>query len=173
MNVLHETKWVKLKESQNGFQFLERNGVNSIAILLIQKTNSLGWQALIRHQPLIALSEVNDEVLDGCPITGSIDSDSKNYFDVAIKEAFEEAGYVLKQKDLVFLGTYIVGTQTNEECYMFVADVTDKTPTSDGEGDGTYFEAKSFNRWESFENLKDYKYAACPIMYYKIKNLLG
>ncbi len=43
----------------------------------------------------------------------------------AVREVKEEAGYTV---DLLPLGRYISGTQTNEICYLFYADVTGLEP---------------------------------------------
>ncbi len=157
--ILYNTKWVKLKESKSGFQFLERKGVNSIAVLLLKIENNELF-GLVRKQPLCALSTKDkDQILGNCPITGSIDMVGEEFESpetCAIREVEEEAGYKISK--IHDLGTYIVGTQTNEKCHCYISDVTgmaNDTPMGDGSED----EAMSYNVWVPFKDILSENYS--------------
>ena len=170
--ILFKTKWISVLETENGFQYLERKGTNSVAIILIRynsENSGNWWKCLVRWQPL-PLDNTSDQTLFPCPITGSID-EGEDPKDCAIREVEEETGIVIHdRKDIWEIGNYIVGTQTNETVFMFMAFLEDGLPEKvRGKGDGTFFENISENEWRDFEELKDYKYSACQIMYYKIK----
>lgn len=169
--VLYITKWVSLKESSTGFQFLERKGKDSVAILLFKVENNELY-CLIRKQPLCALLDgVKDHVLGNCPITGSIEQD-ENYKITAIREVEEESGYILNIDKLVDIGFYIVGTQTNEKCFIYIADVTglkNKIP----EGDGSLDESVSYNEWVKFKDIKNESYSGLAIIYLRFIQALN
>jgi 8-oxo-dGTP diphosphatase len=152
---IFETKWIKLKETERGFQFLERRGVDSIAILLVRLNEGGFIEALIRKQPLWVNG--TDDDLFACPITGSIEEE-ETARESAIREAFEEAGYVVDNSEVLDLGSYISATMMNETVHMFVADVTGKEnvpPT----GDGGYHESISHNDWEGWDSVMTAEFA--------------
>jgi 8-oxo-dGTP diphosphatase len=166
--ILFQSKWVSLKETQKGFQYLERKGINSVAVFLLRripKSESIPFEVLIRFQPL-PVDNSFDQQLFPCPITGSID-DGEKVEESAIREAYEEAGYIIKN-DMHYLGRYFVGTQTNEKVFMFYADVTD-LKLSKPKNDGTYHESISKNEWKKFEFLKTCEYSACQLGFYLLK----
>jgi 8-oxo-dGTP pyrophosphatase MutT (NUDIX family) len=126
--VLFSTPWITVKETPDGFQFLERKGKDSVAIFLFRRNNVVinKYEVLIRQQRLcIDNPGVGQEPnLYPCPITGGIDA-NENPEEAAVREVLEESGFSAK---VLPLGRYIVGTQTNEICYLFYADVTGQTP---------------------------------------------
>lgn len=81
---------------------------------------------------------------------------------------YEESGFSV---DVVSLGKYIVGTQTNEICYMYYADVSN-IEQEIAQQDGSYFESISKNEWYPLEYLNQCEYAACQIGYFRLKNIL-
>lgn len=140
--VVYGNNWVKVKESEDKFFYLERKGKNSIAILLY---NDKG-EVLVRFQPMCAVEKDGPSTnrLAPCPITGSID-DGEDYLETAIREAEEEAGY--KVRDYIeSTGDYIVSTQCNEICYTYIANVSSLT-FDEPKGDGGYHESISYNKW--------------------------
>ncbi len=173
--ILFSTNWVTVKETAKGFQFLERKGKDSVAVFLVRKSkiNKPNWEVLIRWQPLcIDNPDINPHIdeelrLYPCPITGAID-EGESPEEAAIREVQEEAGFSVQLQPL---GKYIVGTQTNEICYMYCGDVTDIEPEIPLQ-DGSYFESISKNDWHPFEYLSQCEYAACQIGYFRMRNLL-
>jgi 8-oxo-dGTP diphosphatase len=169
---IFRTKWVSVKETARGFHYLERLGRDSVAVFLLrsQNTDPKQYEILIRHQPLCIDNVEIDGVLNlyPCPITGAID-EGESPEAAAIREVYEETGFTVQ---LLPLGKYIVGTQTNETCYMYYADVTDITPAKPQQ-DGTYFESISKNEWHPFKYLKQCDYASSQLGYFKLKEIIN
>lgn len=168
---IFSTDWISVKETNRGFHYLERKGRDSVAIFLVRKSNFNrgGYEALIRQQPLcIDVPDINEEHrVYPCPITGGID-EGELPEEAAVREVYEESGFSVQ---VLPLGKYIVGTQTNEICYMYYADVTDREPEV-AQQDGTYFESISKNEWYPLDYLNQCDYAACQIGYFRLINIL-
>lgn len=165
---IFQTDWIAVKESPRGFQYLERKGKDSIAVFLLRKlrTNPLQYEVLIRQQHLC----IDNREVDGkftlfpCPITGALEEGELPEA-AAQRETYEEAGYRVQ---LIPFGKYIVGTQVNEICYLYYADVTGIEPDV-AQQDGTYMESIGQNEWHPFEYLKKCEYSACQIGYMKLQ----
>ncbi|NEQ65299.1 MAG: NUDIX domain-containing protein [Symploca sp. SIO2D2] len=170
-NILFSTCWITVKETPQGFHYLERKGRDSVGIFLLRKsnTNSSGYEVLIRQQPLCIQSVAIHETLKlyPCPITGGIEP-GESPEEAAVREVHEESGFSVS---VLPLGKYIVGTQTNEICYLYYADVTDIKPEV-AQQDGSYFEAISKNEWHPLEYLYSCDYGACQIGYFKLKDII-
>ncbi|WP_009543106.1 NUDIX hydrolase [Crocosphaera subtropica] len=169
--IIFGSDWVTVKETARGFQYLERKGKDSVAVFLLRrkKLNSQAYEVMIRQQPLcIDNHELHGKLkLYPCPITGGIDQ-GETPEQAAIREVEEESGFSVQ---VLPLGRYIVGTQTNEICYLYYADVTKLEP-EEAKQDGTYFELISKNEWHDFEYLSQCDYSACQIGYFRLKNVL-
>jgi 8-oxo-dGTP diphosphatase len=169
--IIFQEKWIAVKQTPRGFQYLERKGKDSIAVFLLRQSGSHlePYEILIRQQPLcVDNSEINGLLrLFPCPITGAID-EGESPEDCANREVYEEAGYEVQ---VLPLGNYMVGTQTNEVCYLYYADVTDQEPGEPPQ-DGSYHESISRNEWHPFEYLKTCDYSACQIGYFKLREIL-
>lgn len=172
--VMFQTAWITLRESSKGFHYSERKGKDSIGVFLIRQSapskDKAAYEVLIRQQPLcIDNTEINGSLrLYPCPITGAIDA-GESPLEAAVREVYEEAGYGAQ---VLPLGQYIVGTQTNEICYLFYADVTNIQPDHAPQ-DGSYFESISRNEWHPLEYLRQCDYAGCQIGYFKLRELLA
>ncbi|KAM3089636.1 NUDIX domain-containing protein [Phormidesmis sp. 146-35] len=170
-HIIFQTEWITVKESPQGFQYLERKGKNSVAVFLLRKssTHRSQYEVLIREQHLcINNQEVNGELpLFPCPITGALEEGESPEV-AAVRETYEETGY---RVELLPFGKYIVGTQVNEICYLYYADVTNITP-SIAQQDGTYLESIGKNEWYSFEYLQECDYSACQIGYFRLREIL-
>jgi ADP-ribose pyrophosphatase YjhB (NUDIX family) len=168
---IFNTDWIAIKETDRGYHYLERKGRDSVAIFLVRRSNLNrgGYEVMIRQQPLcIDIPDINEEHrLYPCPITGGIDEGELPQ-EAAGREVYEEAGFSVQ---VLSLGKYIVGTQTNEICYMYYADVTGIEPEVAPQ-DGSYFEAISKNEWHPLDYLNQCDYAACQIGYFRLKNIL-
>ena len=189
--IIFDNPWLKVKQSPHGFVFAERKGKDSIAVLLYRRRMNFPGRGnmifrpnlcefLVRHQPLAVK---NAETLDDkmplfqCPITGTIEDDpSQNravtLFETVLNEAQEEAGYDLSNSLIEPCGKYYAGTQCNETVHMFLVDVTGVTPTKI-EGDGSYFEGVSFNKWETFDSIEKVNYSGLIILLQKLKDRLN
>jgi 8-oxo-dGTP pyrophosphatase MutT (NUDIX family) len=168
--IIFQTQWLAVRESPRGFQYLERKGKDSIAVFLIRHAEDHNsWEVLVRYQHLC----VDNREVDGqfnlfpCPVTGAIDG-GESPEAAAVRETYEETGY---QPSLTDLGQYIVGTQTNEVCYLYYADVSGQEP-SEAPQDGTFLESIAHNQWHPFEDLKTFDYVACQLGYYRLRERL-
>jgi 8-oxo-dGTP pyrophosphatase MutT (NUDIX family) len=167
--IIFSTEHIAIKETARGFHYLERLGKDSVAIFLVKKdeSDSSKYEVLIRMQPL----PQNNSEIDGkqqlyaCPFTGRIEPGEAPE-QAAIRETLEESGYATQ---VISLGKYFVGTQTNETCYLYYADVTEIEPQTALQ-DGTYFESISKNEWHPLEYLSECDYVACQLGYFKLKN---
>ncbi len=169
--IIFSTPWISVKKTAAGFYYLERKGRDSVAVFLVRKSsaNRGEFEVLIRWQPLcIDIPDINEEHrLYPCPITGAID-EGESPEGAAVREVLEEAGFSVQLQPL---GRYIVGTQTNEICYLYWADVTGTEPEI-AQQDGSYFESISKNEWHPLDYLSQCEYAACQIGYFRLRNLL-
>ena len=171
VKILFSTQWIVVKETAKGFHYLERKGRDSIAVFLLRKSDAdqPGYEVLIRQQPLcLDNPDIDKELkLYPCPITGGIDT-SETPEEAAVREVQEESGFSVQ---VLPLGRYIVGTQTNEICHLYYADVTGQAPGS-AEQDGSYFEAISRNEWHPLSYLRRCDYGACQIGYFRLREAL-
>ncbi|MBW4506700.1 MAG: NUDIX domain-containing protein [Scytonematopsis contorta HA4267-MV1] len=169
---IFNNEWVTVKVTSRRFYYLERKGKDSIAVFLLRKNevNPTEYEVLIRQQPLcIDNTEINEDLkLFPCPITGALDEGELPEA-AAVREVYEESGFSVK---VFLLGKYIVGTQTNEICYMYYADVTGVEPDIALQ-DGTYHESISKNEWHPFEYLKHCDFSACQIGYFKLQSIIS
>lgn len=170
VKTIFTTDWIAVKETARGYHYLERKGRDSIAIFLVRKSkvNRQEYEVLIRQQYLcIDNPNINEEQrLYPCPITGGID-EGESVEEAAAREVYEESGFSVQ---VLPLGKYIVGTQTNEVCYMYYADVTGIEPEV-AQQDGTYFESISKNEWHPLDYLNQCDYAACQIGYFRLRDI--
>jgi len=168
--VIFRTQWIVVKESPRGFQYLERQGKDSVAVFLLRKMgeNLEQYEVLIRQQHLcIENREVDGKFkLFPCPVTGALE-EGESPEAAAQREVYEETGY---QVQVSPLGQYIVSTQVNEICYLYYADVTNMEPDV-AEQDGTYMESIAHNEWHPFEYLQTCDYSACQIGYFKLQKM--
>lgn len=169
--VIFSTQWIVVKESPRGFQYLERKGKDSVAVFLLRKPDEQlkQYEVLIRQQHLC----IDNREIEGkfqlfpCPVTGALDEEESPEF-AAQREVYEETGYKVQVSPL---GQYIVGTQVNEICYLYYADVTGMEPEV-AQQDGTYMESIGKNEWHPFEYLESCDYSACQIGYLKLQEIL-
>jgi 8-oxo-dGTP pyrophosphatase MutT (NUDIX family) len=166
--IIFQTQWIAVKESLRGFQYLERKGKDSVAVFLLRRcrVNLQQYEVLIRQQHLCLDNwEVDGTLaLFPCPITGALE-EGESPEAAAMRETYEESGYRVQVQSF---GKYIVGTQVNEICYLYYADVTGIEPDA-AQQDGTYLESIGRNEWHPFEYLKDCDYVACQIGYFKLQ----
>lgn len=169
--IIFQTSWIAIKESLRGFQYLERKGKDSVAVFLLRQSgvDPQQYEVLIRQQHLC----IDNREVDGrfrlfpCPVTGALEEGESSEA-AAGREVYEETGYRVQVSPL---GQYIVGTQVNEICYLYYANVTRMQPDV-AQQDGTYMETIGKNEWHPFEYLEACEYSACQIGYLKLRKIL-
>lgn len=163
--------WLQVIETPRKFYYARRKNKNSVAVFLIRHNVKTGWEVLVRFQPLpIHNADLdNNQQLFACPVTGSLDNPGEPPDDCAKREVLEETGYEVTS---TLLGSYYVGTQTDETVYMYWANVSGLRPNIP-QNNGTYFEAISKNEWKPLHYLNECSYSACQIGYLKLCQLLG
>lgn len=169
--VIFSTRWITVKESPRGFQYLERKGKDSVAVFLLRNSGGEPEQCevLIRKQHLC----IDNREIDGkfrlfpCPVTGALE-DGELPEATAQREVYEETGYRVEASPM---GQYIVGTQVNEICYLYYADVTNMKPDVPQQN-GTYLESIAQNEWHPFKYLESCDFSACQIGYLKLRKIL-
>lgn len=169
--VIFSTPWIAVKQAPRGFQYLERKGKDSVAVFLLRRSseNLEKYEVLIRQQHLC----IDNREIDGkfrlfpCPVTGALEEGELPEA-AAKREVYEETGYRVQASPL---GQYIVGTQVNEICYLYYANVTNMTPDV-AQQDGTYMESIGKNEWHPFEYLESCDFSACQIGYLKLQKML-
>jgi 8-oxo-dGTP diphosphatase len=168
--VIFHTQWIAVRESPRGFQYLERKGKDSVAVFLLSRSSlhPERYEVLIRQQHLcIDNREADGFKLFPCPVTGALEAGELPEA-AAQREVYEETGYRVQVSPL---GQYIVGTQVNEICYLYYADVTGIKPDV-AQQDGTYMESIAQNEWHPLEYLESCDYSACQIGYLKLQKVL-
>ena len=169
--IIFQVKWIAVKESSRGFQYLERKGKDLVAVFLLRKSsdNVRQHDVLIRQQPLCLDNTETDGIpkLFPCPITGAFDT-RELPFSAAVREVYEDSGCVIQ---VLPMDKYIVGTQINNTCSLYGTNATAMKP-DEVQQDGAYHESISINEWHPFEYLATCDYSACHNQYYRMQGIL-
>lgn len=101
-------------------------------------------------------------------LTGSLESENieiKNVFNKAIEEIREESGYIVEEKDLIYLGHSYISKKSDGIVFLFAVDLTG---FDDGEelGDGTHLESLSESFWSS--DIDSSEDSLTYVLYYKL-----
>lgn len=102
-------------------------------------------------------------------ITGGIEP-NMSIKELVIKELKEEAGYLVKETDLIPLGTCKGTKSTDTTYYLYAVNLKNNSKNKNAIGDGTYFESLAECVWTD-----DISPAADPLvytLYYKLKKYL-
>ncbi|WP_155524044.1 hypothetical protein [Nodosilinea nodulosa] len=154
MKILFSTPRISIinADEVHPYHFAQRLGRDSIAVLPYRYNRSRGGavEVLVRKQ---AMPQFPGSPLQLSPITGSLDNPDLNKQDIAIVELWEEAGYKADRSTMISIGSYIVGTQTDEVCYCFAVNLTNSEQYT-APGDGTHYESLASNEWVSFGDAK-------------------
>lgn len=114
---LTDNKFLNIKEVKdpdnhvNGYQFAERRGTDSVAFICYDAKRD---RVLVNkeYKPPV------DEFIIGA-FGGSLDKDASKVA-VVVAETKEEAGFVVTQEDVRWVGRSFVSTQMNQYCYLYV-----------------------------------------------------
>ncbi|MEE3928310.1 NUDIX domain-containing protein [Mycoplasmopsis ciconiae] len=151
--LLFQTKWLSLYETNKGFIYAERKGVDSIAFLAFKKENG-EYLFHLRYQLYPNLKHLNNEYkfYPSC-ITGTIEA-NETPIQTVIKEAFEEGGFKISQQNIISYTPYLATTQSNEIVHVYLGLIDSSVECCEAQGDGSYFEKISFNKWVNIQELQ-------------------
>jgi ADP-ribose pyrophosphatase YjhB (NUDIX family) len=142
-------KLINPEKGIDGYEFLHEDRCNGfiVSILPYRVVDNLEgrdspYDFLLRHE-LTPCWDTDFNIYSS--ITGGVD-----YMHTAIqtakKELEEEAGYIVEETDLVFLGSSY-GTKSSDTIYLyFTVDLTNKEGYK-AKGDGSYLESKATCLW--------------------------
>ena len=105
----------------NGYQFAERKGVDSVAFICYDGSR-LDDKFLINKE----FTPPNGEFMYRA-FGGSIDK-NKTKEEIVKDEVLEEAGYDIDVAMITYYGMCFVSTQMNQNCYLYMVDVTGLKP---------------------------------------------
>jgi hypothetical protein len=132
---LYTGKFLSIHRTQEGYEYAERKGKDSVAFLLYDSSNNtVGYRN--EYKPPVATWVLG-------AFGGSIDK-QKSPVDIVIDEVAEEAMYNVSPKDVKYLGKYLVSTQMNQWCMLYAVDVTNN--------EGDYYSEQSFDVLESLSD---------------------
>ena len=142
-------KVVDKEKNVNGYLFAERLGVDSVAFVCYD------W-----HRDIYLVNNeykppIDDFVLGA--FGGSIDKDASKV-QIVVDEVREEAGFDIFAEDVEYIGKYLVSTQMNQYCYLYVAHVS-KDEQLERRPENA-IEAMAETKWisgDDFLNLNDWK----------------
>ena len=123
---LTDRKWMNLflvtddVKGVKGFEYAERFRKDSVAFIGFDNDTE---KFLLTKEYL----PPTDEFLARA-FGGSLDK-SVGMEEIVVLEAKEEAGYTITVDDVTFVGKSFVSSMMNQYCYLFIVDLTGKTPT--------------------------------------------
>lgn len=139
--ILYTTPFLSLIERDGWYYFAQIPGSAGGVVILLYRQH--------RDKPILGRYEICPAHLDTVPtltaIAGGIE-DGDTPLETAVKESYEEAGYVLAASDFVDLGSCRLSTNQDTIVYLFASDVTGKG-RGDAPGDGTKGEEGAYCDW--------------------------
>jgi len=73
----------------------------------------------------------------------------------AVRELWEESGYLVADSALISLGRSFASKSSDTVYHLYTVELGDRDPTGDGCGDGSELEAKATCRWVGRDELLD------------------
>ena len=141
MKILHDNKWIQLREiDEYVYSHEKRCGGAIVAVLPFKVVgNTFHYLARMEATPC----HQNDEI-KFTSITGGVDNgDIKG---TVINELKEEAGVVATEDELIDLGFVYPSKSQDTKVYLFAINVTDKE-IGEALGDGSRHEANAYVEW--------------------------
>lgn len=142
---LCHNQWISLNETECGYVFSrnERSNGAIVAFLIIDKDRPFDVLGRYENTPC------HFDGISLCSFTGGVENNHPSY--TAVKEVLEEAGYVIEKTDLIDLGTVRYSKSSDTIVYLYLVDVTGKTPT-EIKGDGSKGEEGAYTKWINFRD---------------------
>jgi 8-oxo-dGTP pyrophosphatase MutT (NUDIX family) len=153
--VLFENKWVTVKERElnNGIQWVFAhhawcNG-KGVAVLPYLTRRYNDWDINDVSYLYLARMEIcpaHSPEPKLCAVAGGMDKPGEIPVEVAVRELYEETGYIATLGDAIYLGSVYPSKGSDTEMYLFAVDVT-SLPRSKPTGDGSMIEALASTKW--------------------------
>jgi 8-oxo-dGTP pyrophosphatase MutT (NUDIX family) len=145
--VLFENQFLSVIE-RKGYFFVRSTRSQGIKVSLLpfhkeSKTSALKFLARLELCP------AHGPQLEYCSITGGL-VPGKTVEETACQETWEEAGYFVKESELISLGTVRPSKEMDTLVHLFAIDVTGKEQSTPP-GDGSTLEAIASIEWVNYE----------------------
>jgi len=152
---LFSNEWISVveKTTDNGGKYVYSQSIwcncEGIAILPYRFTANSRLEFLGRFE----ICPAHSDELELCSITGGMDKESESPVFTARRELIEESGYVVDNKNLVYLGTVRPSKSSDTTTHLFTVRLDKDFIKTDAVGDGTLGEEGSFCKWVSFDEI--------------------
>ena len=124
---------------------------------------------VINDQKFYLLRYEQAETLFTGTVKGGCDKEGESPLDCAIRELYEEAGYIARPEDMISLGTARPSKLNTTILHVFAVDVTN-LPYMAPEGDGSLNEATAYCKWV---DLNEATQAMDPMIHVSILRLMN
>lgn len=161
---IHETKWLSLRQvvaperGINGYVYShETRCQGRIVAVLPYRYTPTGRQYLVRSEVTPCWSM--EPTLSA--ITGAWEG--RDIADDAVRELWEEAGYVISHRDLIRLGKSYASKSADTIYYLYACDLTGRE-AHPAPGDGSHLEAEGSTVWLDLDALADVRDPQVAVM---------
>jgi 8-oxo-dGTP pyrophosphatase MutT (NUDIX family) len=164
VETLCDNEWLSLKkmvDPDNGingcvYSHEERCNGNIIAILPfrtidVKEHNVSELEFLVRREVCPCWDRLRQIT---CSITGGLEK-GQTPIQCALNELWEEAGYKVEEKDMIFVGNCFASKSSDTKYHLYIVNLTDKEKEGKAEGDGSSLEAKAECYWSDLSNIQD------------------
>lgn len=152
--VLFDNKWVTVieRELENGIKWTYGHhtwckGRGIVILPFRRELTKPEWNySELRYLGRVEICPSHSPNPKLCAVAGGMDVENELPAATAVRELFEETGYIAKLKDIIPLGDCRPSKGTDTQMYMFAVDVTDLekgTPS----GDGSMIEQLASTAW--------------------------
>lgn len=159
---LYHNDWLSLYEIDGYVYSHESRSDGRIVAILPFRDTPDGRQYLLRSEvtPCWDYEEPTISSITGGCEGGDTDDD-------AVRELYEEAGYIITTDQLIPLGTSYASKSSDTIYILSAVDVTDIKQT-EAPGDGSYAESKATTKWYSARELSDILDPQVATMYWRL-----
>lgn len=152
--VLFKNKWLSVVERtlDNGIKWVfgRHEWCNSagIAILPFRRVvTNPGWNySELRFLGRVEICPSHSPEPKLCAVAGGMDKEGESPVQVAVRELYEETGYIAREKDIIDLGTARPSKGLDTTMHLFAVDVTDLERV-EPPGDGGLIEQLASTKW--------------------------
>lgn len=147
MTQLYDGGWFTHNKNEAGVEFLEEKH-DGVTVLCYDFTRTDGRNYLLLHEQVSAFQSTRPQL---CALTGSIDA-GELPMQTALRELREEAGVVVLEQEVTFLGKVFTYKGCTKRTYMFSANLANAAFV-EAPGDGSEVEENAYVRWHTLKDL--------------------